>query len=489
MNAGKQLRWYSSGSGWGGTLDTAITRNAAGVVEINNGTAGQYRDLQVRSLNPTNGNVGIGITSPKGSKLFVADTGSGTTASSSFSIRSSFATGSIASISATSLTSGNVLQMTVPASTSGGGAYLLVKDTAGAVYASLSSGGRFSIRRSMFSRGSDNTSCTGVGAPNPGCIDYAENFHTLDSSIEAGDVIALDPASDSQDIIKAKTGALLLGVISSNPGVLLRGNTVRVGTADSNESITEDYNNGFRPVALAGRVPVKISFENGDIKKGDYLTSSSIPGKAAKANKQGRVIGIALESATQNSNKTQIMLLINPHWAGQELDINGQLADFSGLSPLLEQNPGLIESILAYLKDAVLNVKKLVAEVIESKKGFETYDKTTGEKYCVIVDNGQVKTVKGECGGLSETPLPLPEPQPSPKPEMSPSPQLSPEASPSAEATEDASVGTATPEPSIEPSPTPELAPTPEITPVPEETSPAPTPEPIPAPETSPVTE
>jgi len=422
------------------------------------------------------GGVSIGASSLKGTKLFVADTNTGTTASASFSIRSSYTTGSVASISATSLTSGNVLQLTVPASTSGGGAYLLVKDTTGAVYASLSSGGRFSIRRSMFSRGAATTNCTTVGA---GCIDYAENFHTLDNSIEAGDVIALDPASDSQDIIKAKTGDILLGVISSNPGVLLRGNTVRVGTADSNESITEDYNNGFRPVALAGRVPVKISFENGDIKKGDYLTSSSIPGKAAKAIKQGRVIGIALESAAQDSNKTQVMVLINPHYAGQELDINGQLADFSGLPAVLQNNPGLIDAVLAYLKDAILTVKKLIADTIETnsietKKGVTTFDKQTGEPFCIEVLGGEIKAVKGKCdepvsgesGGLNpesgETPPPSsPEPETSPgqTPEPSPTPELV--------------------SPSITPglTPTPEITPTPEATPVPEEIPPTPEPE------------
>jgi hypothetical protein len=48
----------SSAIGWAattpdGSYDTALSRNAAGVVEINNGTAGTYRDLQLRTLNGT----------------------------------------------------------------------------------------------------------------------------------------------------------------------------------------------------------------------------------------------------------------------------------------------------------------------------------------------------------------------------------------------------------------------------------------------------
>jgi len=35
-----------------GTADTGVARNAAGVLEVNNGTAGTYRDVLVRQLNP-----------------------------------------------------------------------------------------------------------------------------------------------------------------------------------------------------------------------------------------------------------------------------------------------------------------------------------------------------------------------------------------------------------------------------------------------------
>ncbi|KND46770.1 MAG: hypothetical protein AB201_03475, partial [Parcubacteria bacterium C7867-006] len=46
--------------------DTQIARSAAGVLEINNKTTGQYRDLNLRSLNPTSGNVGVASTTPWG---------------------------------------------------------------------------------------------------------------------------------------------------------------------------------------------------------------------------------------------------------------------------------------------------------------------------------------------------------------------------------------------------------------------------------------
>jgi len=61
-------------------------------------------------------------------------------------------------------------------------------------------------------------------------------------------------------------------------------------------------------VALNGRVPVKVSTENGEIKAGDFLTSSSIPGVAMKATKPGQVVGKALEDFDGVSSLNEYML-------------------------------------------------------------------------------------------------------------------------------------------------------------------------------------
>ncbi|MEK7590933.1 MAG: hypothetical protein AAB489_01865, partial [Patescibacteria group bacterium] len=49
-------------------------------------------------------------------------------------------------------------------------------------------------------------------------------------------------------------------------------------------------------LALAGRVPVMVSDENGPIRPGDLLTTSSTPGVAMKATKAGPIIGKALSA-------------------------------------------------------------------------------------------------------------------------------------------------------------------------------------------------
>ncbi len=55
----------SKGISLGADIGTYLDSDTAGVVEINNGTSGQYRDLQLRAINPTSGNVGIGTTNPQ----------------------------------------------------------------------------------------------------------------------------------------------------------------------------------------------------------------------------------------------------------------------------------------------------------------------------------------------------------------------------------------------------------------------------------------
>mgnify|MGYP001020783092 CR=1 FL=1 len=81
----------------------------------------------------------------------------------------------------------------------------------------------------------------------------------------------------------------IAGVISTEPSILL--NSPDAGYA----------------VGFAGQVPVLV---DGDIKGGDYLTSSSKPGYAMKADKAGKVIGFALENKKPDSET--VLILIQP---------------------------------------------------------------------------------------------------------------------------------------------------------------------------------
>lgn len=63
-HANGQFGWSTGTDFAEGGNDTALSRNAAGVVEINNGSAGTLRDLRLRALNPGGEHVGIGTQNP-----------------------------------------------------------------------------------------------------------------------------------------------------------------------------------------------------------------------------------------------------------------------------------------------------------------------------------------------------------------------------------------------------------------------------------------
>ncbi|MBI1743909.1 hypothetical protein HYR54_12710 [Candidatus Acetothermia bacterium] len=56
-------------------------------------------------------------------------------------------------------------------------------------------------------------------------------------------------------------------------------------------------NEHYRPLAIFGYFPAKVTMENGTIKRGDPITSSSKPGYGMKATQACKIIGYALEDA------------------------------------------------------------------------------------------------------------------------------------------------------------------------------------------------
>ena len=115
--------------------------------------------------------------------------------------------------------------------------------------------------------------------------------------------------SNNGELICSDTGKLIGGSIrkSQQPydafimGVFQKTNT---------ESTTVSAMFAKLPILKEGVCSVKYNSENGPIKKGDILTSSSTPGEAMKATKSGMMVGIALEDASSVSGLVKIRILI-----------------------------------------------------------------------------------------------------------------------------------------------------------------------------------
>ncbi|MFY9269858.1 MAG: hypothetical protein WAO55_08955 [Candidatus Manganitrophaceae bacterium] len=136
-----------------------------------------------------------------------------------------------------------------------------------------------------------------------GARDLAENYFG-EAGLEPGDVISLHKSSDKIVISQKPNDIMVLGVISTRPGFLL--------------NVDHEGEKKVYPVALCGRVPCKVVDENGAIKRGDLLTSSSTPGHAMKATpisvngetlyRPGTIIGKALEPLKSGKGEIEIFV-------------------------------------------------------------------------------------------------------------------------------------------------------------------------------------
>jgi hypothetical protein len=131
--------------------------------------------------------------------------------------------------------------------------------------------------------------------------DLAENFNTREI-LEAGDVVSMDPDSDGMIRCRQARDPMVLGVVSTLPGMLLGADPAR------RIPLPGEY-----PVALSGRVPCKASTENGPIRKGDLLTPASIPGHAMRAGdaQAGTIIGKALTDLDSATGLIDIFVFIH----------------------------------------------------------------------------------------------------------------------------------------------------------------------------------
>lgn len=133
-------------------------------------------------------------------------------------------------------------------------------------------------------------------------IDLAERV-PVSEAVLAGDVVEVDPdRANSFRLARGAHNPRVAGVVSTRPGMLL------------GHDETQPDNESRPPLALAGRVPVKVTLEGGPIRPGDLLCGSSTPGHAMKAGDQprGGIIGTALETfADGKAVGTKIEMLVH----------------------------------------------------------------------------------------------------------------------------------------------------------------------------------
>ncbi len=159
-----------------------------------------------------------------------------------------------------------------------------------------------------------------------GSKDVAEYIYDTHGNTEPGDVLVADPlAKESVIISEIAYQSSVVGIVSSEPHLVM-----------GMELVIDEETGAPLPdvqatrLALTGRVPCKVTDENGPIKPGDLLTSSSLPGHAMKWSlldlneaqnfdelkqmltenelRRHAVIGKALESHTGGTGKIMVLV-------------------------------------------------------------------------------------------------------------------------------------------------------------------------------------
>ena len=172
-----------------------------------------------------------------------------------------------------------------------------------------------------------------------GC-DLAEMFLGPDG-LEPGTLVVLDPET-FEGVMPANRAndKTTVGVVSGNAGMVLAGPTadylpVAQEIADLTRALEAEPENkeletaleellaarntwlrGNVPVALVGRVPVKVDGSFGPVERGDRLTTSPTAGHAKVLDQAGPYFGIALESFSGDTG--EVLVLLQSGWFGGE---------------------------------------------------------------------------------------------------------------------------------------------------------------------------
>jgi hypothetical protein len=152
----------------------------------------------------------------------------------------------------------------------------------------------------------DGTTQTTAFVPANCGADYAESVDVTGdrTTYEPGDILVIDPDAPGKFLKSNQAySTLVAGIYSTTPGFV-----GRLHPEDAETDKTEV------PMAMVGRVPTKVTAENGPIKVGDLLVASSTLGRAMKGTDRtqmlGAVIGKALGSLDSGTGVIEVLVTL-----------------------------------------------------------------------------------------------------------------------------------------------------------------------------------
>lgn len=165
-------------------------------------------------------------------------------------------------------------------------------------------------------------------------------YMPVTADVEDGDII-----SSSKDgyVLSAKSyDSQVVGIVTSKPAIALKSDKEKEGV----------------PIVNVGTAIVKVLGNNGDIKKGDFITTSDKKGVGMKATRNGYIIGQALEDISF-PDKNEIKLVpinLNLHFV--QLDSSSTLSDIFTISQLAAYEEPL--KVFKYVVSAMVLILSFV---------------------------------------------------------------------------------------------------------------------------------
>ena len=231
--------------------------------------------------------------------------------------------------------------------------------------------------------GSCNASTTGrVSAVDytTGNTDLAEIYYS-DTPLEEGEIISAI-GGGSITLASQSNKNSIIGIISTKPGIILG--------AENGYLRSNQY-----PVALSGRVPVKVNDEGGEIAVGDDISLSSVSGVGKKAEAGEPTVGKALEPFS-GPGQGEILVFVNI--GSGEPESASAVANAGDW--ILEQFKSFGIAVL----DGFMRLKELVADKITAKEKLCVGETCVNETQLkALLKNADIQPSAAPSGSDSQT--------------------------------------------------------------------------------------
>jgi microcystin-dependent protein len=225
--------------------------------------------------------------------------------------------------------------------------------------------------------------------------DYAE-WIPSNEDLQPATIVSIDLSKDETITASTKEyDSNVVGIVTTQPGWVIG--------EESNQS---------EAMALSGRVPVKVSLKNGNIQRGDPITTSSIKGIGMKATKTGPIIGKAMEELNKESNlyectdtktgKTEqcgtITVFVNPTMHVQDSFVLGATDSKEGFFNGLANIIGQITSTIINTSIDVLGVSDDKVDTQDLLSRIETLEENQPSQALILKEkeDGSIELLGGK---------------------------------------------------------------------------------------------